>query len=136
MPRFSSRDTGKAKVTGAQLNFSRRDKALSCGSKLVSQKGVLGKIFGGFQFNGITTIQTGRPIVIQDSSDANLDGVSSDRPDLIGNPNLPRGERTPSRFFNTSAFARVPVRTNRFGNAGRNIVTGPGYNNTDVSLFK
>ncbi len=24
----------------------------------------------------------------------------------------------------------------RIGNAGRNIVTGPGYNNTDVSLFK
>ncbi len=101
-----------------------------------SQKGVLGKIFGGFQFNGITTIQTGRPILIQDGSDANLDGVASDRPDLIGNPNLPRGERTPNRFFNTSAFARVPARTNRFGNAGRNIVTGPGYNNTDVSLFK
>jgi len=96
----------------------------------------LGKIFGGFQFNGITTIQTGRPIFIQDSSDPNLDGVASDRPDLIGNPNLPRGERTPNRFFNTSAFARVPARANRFGNAGRNIVTGPGYNNTDVSLFK
>lgn len=101
-----------------------------------SQKGVLGKIFGGFQFNGITTFQTGRPILIQDSSDPNLDGVASDRPDLIRNPNLPHSRRTVERFFDTGAFVRVPARTNRFGNAGRNIVIGPGYHNTDASLFK
>ena len=101
-----------------------------------SQEGVLGKILGGWQFNGITAFSTGKPIVIQDSSDPNRDGVASDRPDVIRNPNLPRGQRTVNMFFDTGAFVRVPGGTNRFGNAGRNIVIGPGYRNTDLSLFK
>lgn len=100
------------------------------------QKGVLGAILGGWQFNGITTLSTGKPIIIQDSSDPNRDGVASDRPDVLFNPNLPRGQRTVERFWDTSAFVRVPSGTNRFGSAGRNIVIGPGYNNTDMSLFK
>ncbi len=101
-----------------------------------SQEGVAGKIFGGWQFNGITTFSTGKPIVIQDSSDPNRDGVASDRPDVLFNPNLPRSQRTVARYWDTSAFVRIPGGTNRFGSAARNIVIGPGYNNTDMSLFK
>lgn len=101
-----------------------------------SQKGLLGHVFGGWQLNGITTFQSGRPFVIQDSTDPNLDGVASDRPDVIRNPNLPSGQQTVEHFFDTGAFARVPQGTNRFGNAGRDIVIGPGYNNFDASLIK
>ena len=100
------------------------------------QEGALGKIFGGWQLNGITSFSTGKPIVIQDSSDPNRDGVASDRPDVLFNPNLPRGQRTVARYWDTSAFVRIPGGTNRFGSAGRNIVIGPGYGNTDMSLFK
>jgi hypothetical protein len=100
------------------------------------QKGFLGAILGGWQLNGITSISTGKPIIIQDSSDPNRDGVASDRPDVISEPNLPGSERTVARYWNTAAFVRVPGGTNRFGNSGRNIVIGPGYNNTDMSLFK
>ncbi len=101
-----------------------------------SQEGVLGRVLGGWQLNGITTLQSGRPFVIQDSSDPNLDGVASDRPDVIRNPNLPSSQRTVEHFFDTGAFVRVPAGTNRFGNAGRDIVTGPNYKNFDISLIK
>jgi hypothetical protein len=48
--------------------------------------------------------------------------------------NLPPDQRSVQRWFNTAAFAVAPLGT--FGNAGRNIVTGPGTNNWDFSLFK
>jgi hypothetical protein len=101
-----------------------------------SQRGVVGRVLGGWQLNGITTFQSGRPFIVQDSSDPNLDGVASDHPDVIRNPNLPADQQKVDRFFDTSAFVRVPPGTNRFGTAGRNIVIGPGYNNFDVSLIK
>jgi len=56
-------------------------------------------------------------------------------------PNLPSGERSPALWFNPAAFA-VPPTTDpvtglpRFGNAGRNIVLGPGAMNCDGSMAK
>jgi len=40
---------------------------------------------------------------------------------------------TPARWFDTTPFA-IPVGT--FGNLGRNVVIGPGFNNTDFSVIK
>jgi hypothetical protein len=89
-------------------------------------------LVGGWQMNGIVTLLSGRPFTPVFSS---LD-TASGRPDLVGDPmaNVPDG-----LYFNPDAFAR-PVATaedpNLFGNAGRNIVIGPGYQNFDISLFK
>jgi len=55
-----------------------------------------------------------------------------DRPNVVGSPRL--DNPTPERFFNTSAFA-VPQRYS-FGNAGRNILIGPGLSNLDLALIK
>ena len=49
-------------------------------------------------------------------------------------PNLPGGERTPERWFDTSAFALPAPFT--FGSAPRNSVIGPGYANVDFALAK
>ena len=38
------------------------------------------------------------------------------------------------RWFDTTAFVIPPFGS--FGNAGRNILTGPGYQNINVSLIK
>jgi hypothetical protein len=57
---------------------------------------------------------------------------ANDRPNLVGNPEL--SNPTPGRWFNTAAFA-FPA-PGRFGNAGRNIVDGPGYQNVNASLVK
>ncbi len=59
-------------------------------------------------------------------------GLGDDRPDLVGNPNS--GPRTVSQWFNTSAFVLNAPLT--FGDAGRNIVTGPGFSNFDMALLK
>jgi hypothetical protein len=91
---------------------------------------------GGWQLASVVTAATGQPFVIQDGSDPNLDGVATDRPDLISNPNLPKSERTLNRYWNTSAFVRLPNGANRFGNSGRNVVIGPSLSNWDASLAK
>lgn len=55
-------------------------------------------------------------------------------PNVSGNPNLPRGERTPGRFFNTAVFSAPPQDVK--GNAGVGILRGPGINNWDISFGK
>jgi hypothetical protein len=87
-------------------------------------------------FSGITTFQTGSPITIRTDSDPANTGQSQQRPDLVGNPILPRGERTASRWFNTDAFANPEPPPYRYGNAGRGLVRNPGVNNFDFSFMK
>ena len=52
----------------------------------------------------------------------------------LRDPNLPGGERTPERWFDTSAFALPAPYT--FGSAPRNSVIGPGFANVDFALAK
>jgi hypothetical protein len=56
------------------------------------------------------------------------------RPNLVGEPNLPPGDRTVQRWFDTAAFAAVPAFT--FGSAGRNIVEGPATKLVDLNVQK
>jgi len=66
------------------------------------------ELLRGWQVNGIFQLQSGRPFTVFDPSDPNLDGDTSDRPNLVGNP-FPQGfTRTVQEDFNTAAFARIP----------------------------
>jgi len=56
------------------------------------------------------------------------------RPDVLRNPNLPRGDRTIDRWFDTEAIQNATP--GRFGNAGKGIIQGSGVNNWDVNLAK
>ena len=57
---------------------------------------------------------------------------ANDRPNVVGVAKLE--DPSPDRWFNTSAFA-VPA-FGSFGNAGRNILDGPGYQNINLGLLK
>jgi hypothetical protein len=54
------------------------------------------------------------------------------RPNVAGDPNS--GPKTIAAYFNVAAFARPPA--NSFGNAGRNIIRGPGFKNVDFALSR
>jgi hypothetical protein len=60
------------------------------------------------------------------------------RPDRVGDGNLPRSERTISRFYDVNAFRVLALggADRRVGNAGRNVLTSAGINNFDLQLFK
>jgi Carboxypeptidase regulatory-like domain/TonB dependent receptor len=98
---------------------------------------------GDWQLNGITTFMSGTPFTVYDSQDVDLQGgapeisgFSSNRPNLVGNPNA--GSRTPQEWFNVSAFQRLDPATQagQFGNEGRNVLQGPAYQEWDFSAIK
>jgi hypothetical protein len=88
-------------------------------------------VLGNWQVNGITTIHSGLPFTPElGFSSAN---TGDDRPDRIGNGNLPSGQRSINDWFDKYAFVAAPFY--QFGNAGRDILEGPGATNFDLSIF-
>lgn len=98
------------------------------------------KFIGGWGIRGVTFLQTGLP----QSPTMNLarTGICATactaRPDRIGDGNLPKDVRSINRFYDLSAFRLLANGgvEGRVGNAGRNILTGPGVNNFDLQIFK
>jgi hypothetical protein len=97
-------------------------------------------ILGGWQVNGITTFMSGTPFTVYDSTGISaqggapeISGFPSDRPNLVGDPNA--GPHTPDQWVSRSAFQQV-TQIGQFGNAGRNIVQGPGVQQWDFSALK
>jgi outer membrane receptor protein involved in Fe transport len=104
-----------------------------------------GHVLGNWQLNGIVTAMSGTPFTVFDSNDVSLQGqapeisgFSSNRPNVIGNPNS--GPHSTAQWFNVNAFQRIAQDPNspvqQFGNEGRNAVQGPGYVNWDFSAIK
>jgi hypothetical protein len=86
----------------------------------------------GWQLGGILSLQTGQPFSVLTGQDNSSTGLGNDRPNVIGDPNA--GPHTVNRWFNTDAFSpNLPL---TFGNAGRNVVVGPGFHNFDFSIAK
>ena len=108
---------------------------------LRQQTNLAGKLFGGWQLSGITTLQDGKPFTVTTGRDNSLQGantqLNTDRPDLFGNPALstdrPKAQVL-NRYFDVTQF--VANQPGQFGNAGRNILIGPGLVTYDLSLRK
>lgn len=97
-----------------------------------SSIGWLRTALSDWHIGGIWTIQSGSPFTVNLSNDNANNGtpVASQRPDLICNPN--NGPQTVAEWFNTSCFVNPPALV--YGNAGRDIVIGPGLNDFDASV--
>jgi hypothetical protein len=100
-----------------------------------------GSNFGGWQISAVAGVHSNVPFTSVLSFDnAELQSLlTSERPDLVGNPYTgvcPNGFKvgTPLCWFNPNAFA-VPA-GGQFGNAGRNILRGPGFAQFDLALQK
>ena len=108
--------------------------------------GLANKILGGWQWSGITTVQTGTPFtpgngIVGDNAGVGNNvstGASQSFPDVAGDPkanipNLPFTGFGPL-FYNPSAFA--PPRGLTFGDTPRNFLINPRRTNFDMALFK
>jgi outer membrane receptor protein involved in Fe transport len=99
--------------------------------------GVVAALAKGWQLNLIGQAQTSTPFSITNNADiagTGGPGTTPDRPNLVGDPNLPSSERSVRRWFNTAAFARQPVGT--FGDIPRNSMRGPNMVKFDLSAAK
>ena len=92
-------------------------------------------IAGGWQLNGIYQAQTGFPLTVTQGTVLDIRYMTS-RPDVTCDPN--EGPKTTAQWFNTSCFTTLTLAQTgeRPGNAGRNTVRGPGFQRTDLSVFK
>jgi outer membrane receptor protein involved in Fe transport len=106
----------------------------------VPVEGILDKVLNGWRLSGIVRLQDGLPFTPAIGSNRSRSGVNNggagiDRPDLEPGRN---GANTilgaPERYFDPSAFTLQPA--GFLGNAGRNILRGPGLANVDFSLVK
>jgi hypothetical protein len=105
------------------------------------QKGVAGKILGGWQVNGFLTLQSGAPFGALNGSDpgavvlGNLVGTSI-RPFL--NTDLPLSSMTVREVQAAGARALFTPATvnNPIGNVGRNILRANGVNRIDLGFLK
>ena len=92
-------------------------------------------LLGGWSVAGIVSAASGRPFGLRVRGNPANNGNFS-RPNVVEgtSPHLARGQRDPERWFNTGAF----VRNNDFeyGNAGRNVLIGPGITNWDFAVYK
>ena len=97
--------------------------------------GITKALLGGWATDVIVALQSGLPMTPQIPGDAGSMGTDQAlRPDLICNPNLPRGEQTIDRFFDTSCLVlQTPM---RYGTAGRGVITGPGTIGIDLGVRK
>ncbi|MEX2269917.1 MAG: TonB-dependent receptor [Vicinamibacterales bacterium] len=92
-------------------------------------------IAGGWQLNGIYQAQTGFPLTVTQGAVLDIRFMTS-RPDMTCDAN--DGPKTTAQWFNTSCFTTLTLAQTgeRPGNASRNSVRGPGFQRTDLSVFK
>src|SRR5450755_991692 len=97
-----------------------------------STKGVRGSLLGGWEFSGITLIESGLPLNPTLSYDnLGLGGNTTDRPNAAGAISYPQNR---AEWFNPAAFsAPAPL---AFGNAQEGAIRGPGRINFNLSMFK
>ncbi len=119
--------------------------------------GLANRLLGGWQWSGITLIQSGTPFSVYNAGNGsiapadnagagnnfsqigNLGGLTAGSyPDLVGNPrsgvqNSPDPGFGPM-LYNPAAFVAPQGLT--FGNAGRNVLNNPWRTNFDMALIK
>jgi hypothetical protein len=110
--------------------------------------GLTHKLLGGWEWSGITLIQTGTPFSVNNGGAGSIPGdnagvgngiaTAGSRPDIVGNPNS-GGTAGPGNgfgplLFNPAVF--VAPRGLTFGDSGRNLLHNPRQTNFDMALFK
>jgi len=104
-----------------------------------SASGAWNQIIGNWQLTGVFSAATGNYytatdiVPVSNSDNGGTVGVYTSRPNRVGNPNA--RPCVAGTLFNTCAFEHNMVQ-GTFGNAGRNIIQGPGYQTWDTSLIK
>ena len=80
--------------------------------------------------SGIYTKRSGRPFTVNQGNN-NVGQNMTGLPNVTGDPAAP-GPQTVDQWFNVSAFTPVPSGT--FGNELRNRLTGPGFQDFDLTI--
>jgi hypothetical protein len=103
------------------------------GQHFLNQGGVANAVLGGWHLGGIITFRSGfpfSPTISYDPTNTGSPGLM--RADRLGSGHL--AHPSPTLWFNVNDFADPSC--NCFGNAGKNILEGPGEKTADLSARK
>ncbi len=109
--------------------------------------GFLSALLGNWDVSGILTLQSGHPFTVTRGvpQSGTVPVGGSDRPDMVADPFVPgpvaanptcvapTEVHTTLNWFNPCAYMAAP---GRFGNGPRGNLTGPRFDNLDISLLR
>ena len=91
--------------------------------------------YGGWQTSGVLYLRSGIPVTITQTTNlSSTSSINQNRPNRIGDGAL--DNPTIDRWFDAAAFVPPADTTGTYGDAGRNIMRGPGDFNIDFSIIK
>ncbi|HWB98310.1 MAG TPA: TonB-dependent receptor, partial [Bryobacteraceae bacterium] len=90
-------------------------------------------LLGGWQIDGIITVQSGLPFTVTQQQGLLSNGTGN-RPNRIASGTL--ANPTPDHWFDLTAFQATSDNTGTWGNSGRGILRAPGLVQADLSLVK
>ena len=112
----------------------------------LAQKGLVGRIVGGFEITGIGSYGSGQFLTettnaVDPGGVGLLVGPATGRPDYITNPNAGalhayKPSAPVKTWFNISSFALVPAGQFRVGDDANSNILGPGYESWDLSVHR
>ena len=98
---------------------------------------VVRHMVNGWSLSPVVKLRSGLPFTVTNNGvDANLDSVTNDRAQLIGDPSL--SDPSAAMWFNTAAFTqnRAVTGVATDGNSARNLLDGPGYRSVDLAISR
>jgi hypothetical protein len=103
------------------------------------QKGLLGRLLGGWNLSGISNVQSGLPVTVTNGQNRAFDGTGcagTHLANIVGTPTRSHSSRNDmiNNFFNTGAFRLPDIGT--YGNSPRGAFSGPANLVTDVAILK
>ena len=108
------------------------------GRRFLNNNTILDALVGGWQGTGSLVVQSGQPFTVSMATDNSYAQSQNSQwyPNLIGNPKLNShgAYHGTNQWFNEAAFSAPTPGT--FGNAGRNLLNGPGLSQVNFSLGK
>jgi len=119
------------------------DLPFGSGRRYMNSGGVSNVVLGGWQVNGIVSLQTGSPFTVTGSDNSFTGSSHSAYANCIGDPfagaasspdQYASANQTSGFFLTKAAFANPAVGT--FGTCRPRAFHGPGIENTDLSVFK
>ena len=100
-----------------------------------ANSGMMAKIAGGWQLNGIMSRMSGTPFTVGSAgTSVNSPGNTQTADQVVPEVKILGGHGTGESYFDPNAFA--PVTAVRFGNVGRNTLRGPGFFNLDGGITR
>jgi hypothetical protein len=112
------------------------------GGWVLNNDSLTARLVGGWQVNGIVTLQTGNPFNVTTPDNSQTGGSHASYANCVSNPYVNAttdraaisNQKIPGVFINPAGFSTTTAGT--FGSCRPRMYHGPGRENVDLSLFK